>query len=95
MASKSVTPKKAVDTVKVIRLPNPYNGVPSNYAVIQPGIYQIDDEKLLGLGEYLVRTFHASVVNEVEREAAPEPDAESNGEGKGSELNSTGDQPKV
>jgi hypothetical protein len=57
-----------------IKVYHNYGGWATNDRRIFPGIYDIDDDALFGVGEYLVTNGHAEVVEEPEPELpAPTP----------------------
>lgn len=51
------------DRVTVINLLHDYGGRRTNELRIPPGLYKIDDPRLMGLGQYLVDSGHAVGIN--------------------------------
>ena len=60
-AAQVESPQVESPQVRTIRVVNAYVGKPSKERWVLPGIYKEDDEKLFGLGEYLVEVIHDAV----------------------------------
>ena len=59
-----------------IRVKHTYTGWKTNERVIYPGLYDVDDARLFGAANYLIRNNHAVVVADPEPVVVPEPEPE-------------------
>ena len=59
-----------------IRVKHTYTGWKTNERVIYPGLYDVDDARLFGAANYLIRNNHAVVVAEPVAVVVPEPEPE-------------------
>jgi len=57
-----------------IRVKGTYTGWKTNERVIYPGLYDVDDARLFGAANYLIRNGHAVVVAEPVAVVVPEPE---------------------
>ena len=57
-----------------IRVKHTYTGWKTNERVIYPSLYDVDDARLFGAANYLIRNNHAVVVAEPVAVVVPEPE---------------------
>ncbi len=89
---KATEKKKMV--VQRIELLHNYGGEPTNFKRILPGEYDVDDEEIMGLAEYLVKNGHAKYINGVTVvDEAEEPQDEKPADNKQDDGKDKGEPP--